>query len=623
MSSGERLLTLGELANIWVDEPAAPFQIALVGVFDAGPFSRADGSIDTAGVRAELAGRARGVPALRRRVVSRQGLGRPMWTMDPRPSPERQIAVATLPPSQDILSWCAQEIVRPLDMAGPPWRAVVVDGLDGARFGLLLVVHHVLADGLTGVAIAGALLDPTAEGRGDEPAPLAPPSGPAPGGDDLVLATSAGRVLREVWGAPARLWHGWRQVTDAAKEFRTRAPVTSLSRPLGPERRLATVRQPLGELRSAGHRLGVTVNDLLLAAVTGGLRELLVGRGDVLPAGGLRASMPVGSRGAGQPDGILLVDLSVAESDPLRRLAQIRDDTTRLKARLHSGGGDVLDVLRLPLPAARLAVRWMRRIAGRRLNLFVTNVPGPAEPLWLAGARLLETYPVAPLVRGLSLDVAALSYAGALHVAVNADAAVTDLQVLAAGMQRSFAELREAARAGARLPAAPASDADRRGVVENTVVIERSPASVFAFVTDPRQEPAWNPQLLEVDQLTDGPVGVDTRFRMRFGSGVGDSTVTYTAFDPPHRWASTSTSRRLDVRFEGTIHPAGPGSRLVVRTRLLPHGPLRPLAPLLRRYLHWAWNRNLAAIKAELENHETGEDHASRGRVREPVRQHP
>ncbi|MGY1712528.1 wax ester/triacylglycerol synthase domain-containing protein [Geodermatophilus sp. SYSU D00758] len=448
----ERPLSLQELANVWVDEPSAPFQIALVGVFDAGPFSGADGSVDTTRVRSELARRARTVPALRRQVRwPRPGRGRPRWTADLHPSPERRITVASLPPGADFLAWCAQEVVRPLDLAGPPWRAVVVDGLEGNRFALLVVVHHVLADGLTGVAIVGALLDPTPAGRADEPVPVAQPARPATGG--RAVGTSADRVLRRVRGAPDRLRRGRRRVADAAADFRTRAPLTSLSHPLGPHRRLVVVQQPLADLRSAGHRLGATVNDLLLAAVTGGLRELLLGRGDELPAVGLRASMPVGSRGAGQPDGILLVDLPVAEPDPLRRLAVIREDTARLKARMRSGGGDVLDVLHLPLPAARLAVRWMRRIAGGRLNLFITDVPGPAEPLWLAGARMLEAYPVAPLVHGLPLGVAALSYAGVLHVSTNADAAVDDLEVLATGMRRSFAELLAAAGPGARLPA--------------------------------------------------------------------------------------------------------------------------------------------------------------------------
>jgi diacylglycerol O-acyltransferase / wax synthase len=629
-------LTLAELANVWVDEASAPFQVALIGVFEPGPFRRGDGTLDVARVRGELTRRAGRVPELRRRIVwPGGGSGRPFWIEDPAALPDGRISVASLPTGVDLFSWCAPRIVRPLDLTGPPWRADIVDGLDGGRFALVIIVHHVLADGLTGVALAGALFDPgpdgrvdlTAEGPAQIPTTVLGNPGADRDGDRRAAGTVARREKHRARMVAGRLRRGWRQMIDAVADFRTSAPLTSLSHhPVGSGRRLATVRQPMDVLRAAGHQLGVTVNDLLLAAVTGGLRELLLHRDDQLPAEGLRASVPVGAGTPGQAHGILLVDLPVAEPDPLYRLAQIRDTTFRLKARLRSGGGDVLDVLRLPLPVARVAVRWMRRIAGRRINLFVTNVPGPAAAWWLAGARLVEAHPVAPLIRGLSLNVAALSYAGRLHVSVNADGAVTDLDAFTCGMERSFAALVAAARAGAALPAVPQPETllgYSRREVENTIEIDRDPSVVFTYMTNIRREPDWNPQLIEVEQLTEGPIGVGTRFRMRFGHGVGDSTVTYVGFDPPHRWTAESTSRRLNVRFQGAVEPVGARSRLVVRTRLMPIGPLRPLTPLLRLYMHRVWNRNLVAVKAQLENRMRGEPDASRSGVREPVRQYP
>jgi hypothetical protein len=138
---------------------------------------------------------------------------------------------------------------------------------------------------------------------------------------------------------------------------------------------------------------------------------------------------------------MLLVELPVAEADPLRRLAAITSTTAALKQRLRSGGGNAFDVLHLPTPLARVAVRWMRRIAARGINLFVTNVPGPSEPLFLAGSRLLGVVPVAPLSADVPLGIAALSYAGTLEVGINADAAVTDLDVLCQAMEREFAAL--------------------------------------------------------------------------------------------------------------------------------------------------------------------------------------
>ena len=603
-------LTLGELATVWVDEPAAPFHIALAGEFDATPFQQDAGTLDLERVRAELVRRVGRVPVLHRRIVSPTiGKGRPYWADDPSFDPVRHVTCASLPDGAAFLDWCAQAILRPLDRGRPLWRAVVVGGLPGARFGLLLVVHHAVAGGLAGVALAGALLDASSEG------PAGPRPIPAAGGEAIPAES-----------LPERLRRRRRQMADAAADFRTRAPVTSLSRPTGPGRRLATVRLPLRELHDAGHQLGVTVNDLLLAGISGGLRELLAGRGDDVTDLVLRASIPVGAGSAGQPDGMLLVGLPAGEADPLRCLAAIHGRTTQLKSRLRGGGGDVLDVLQLPLPVAKLAVRWMRHIASGRINLFVTNVPGPARPLWLAGAQLLEAVPVAPLAHGVPLGIAALSYCDTLHVGINADAAVADLDVLAAGVQRSVTALVDAARAGVRLPVTSAGDADQRRtrtLVVNAITIDRDPGGVFAFMVDPRHELDWNPQLLAVEQLTDGSIGPGTRFRMRFGHGIGDSTVTYTAFDPPHLWAATSTSHRLDVRLEGSVVPAGSGARLVVRTWLLPRGALRPLAPLLRRHMHRTWDRNLAVIKTQMENQQKGQSDADRDRLRERVRQHP
>jgi WS/DGAT/MGAT family acyltransferase len=216
---------------------------------------------------------------------------------------------------------------------------------------------------------------------------------------------------------------------------------------VGPTRRLTVVRWPLEEVRGSGHALGVTVNDLLLAAVAGGLRELLLARGDAVDRLTVRTSVPAATREGRQASGILLVDLPVRESDPLRRLASVHRATAEQKRSLSAGAPDITDVLHLPLPLARLGMRWLRRFGGTRVNLFVTDVPGPAAPLWLAGARLLEAVPVAPLVQHVGLCVAALSYAGDLAVSVHADGSVADLERLAEGMAADGAAFGEAAAA--------------------------------------------------------------------------------------------------------------------------------------------------------------------------------
>jgi diacylglycerol O-acyltransferase / wax synthase len=600
-----RRLRLDELANEWAQGRDTPFQIALVGVFDAAPFLADDGTLEIHRVRDELVRRVWRVPELTQRVVwTRFGEGRPLWAADPSFDPQRHIESTTLPAGADFVEWCADRLVRPLDKHRPLWRIEVVDGLPENRCALIVVLHHLMADGLTGVAIASSLLDTSPEVRISDRALHAVaqlPDRRSLVADNLsTRARSVAALVRRVPALPARTRRRWRQVQDASRDFRTRAPVTSLSIPVGPRRRLAVVKASVDELQATAHAIGVTINDLLLAAVTEGLRQLLLARGDDLAGVELRTSVPVGAREKGQPTGILVVGLPVGEPDALRRLAMIRQQTMTLKTRLRAGGGDVLDVLLLPAAAARLAVRWMRRTADRQINLFVTNVPGPTQPLWLAGAQLLEAWPVAPLVANVPLAVTALSYVNALYVSLNADASVRDLAVLAEGMQRSLRDLFTAAHKGAELPVLEETLRSIPGVVENCIAIRCSPSEVFGYVANPEHELEWNAQLTAVEKLTGGPIGTGTRYRMRFRRGVGDSLVEYVRFDPPRSWASRSTSRRLDVRFEGEVTPMESGSRLVVRTLLVPKGTLRPLRPALRSFMRRQWNHHLAAIEARL-----------------------
>jgi diacylglycerol O-acyltransferase / wax synthase len=443
---------MDELVNAWVADDCTPFQIALLGVFDATPFLLPGGAVDVPRIRRELAVRAARVAGLRRRVVwTRLGEGMPVWAPDPAFDAEQHVEGAALPAGAELADWAANRIVRPLPLDRPLWRAEVVDGLPGQRFAIVIVVHHIAADGMAGVALAGSLLDTTPEG----PAPSAPPPAASP-------LPSSRALLRDRWDATVatlrrarlpsagtlrRLRDLVRQSRDASADLRTRTSETSLPRTVGPHRRLVIVRQPLHELRRTGHSLGVTVNDLLLAAVTGGLRELLRRRGDDVDALRIRTSMPAATGGGGQASGILLVDLPVTEGDPLRRLALVNAVTTTAKRRLYAGAPDITDVMHLPRPLARLGMQWMRRFGGTRVSLFVTDVPGPPTPLWLAGARLLAAVPIAPLVQHVGLNVAALSYAGELAVSVQADGSVTDLQVLADGMAADFAVFRATATA--------------------------------------------------------------------------------------------------------------------------------------------------------------------------------
>jgi len=452
-------LRIDELVNAWGGGRDTPRQIALLGVFDASPFLRPDDTVDVPRIRRELAARVRRVAPLGRRVVwTHPGEGRPFWVADPSFLPEDHIEHATMPRGSDLANWAANRMVRPLDVNRPLWRAEVVDGLPDARFAVIIVLHHIAADGATAVAMVGALLD-----QASDAVPVAPPVAavpPLPSHRELlrerVHETGAAlrRARRAATGGVARLRRGVAQYRDAIAAFRSPEPPTCLPRHVGPGRRLVIARQPLEAVQRAGDTLGATVNDLVLAAVAGGLRVLMEANGHAVDGLVLRSIVPAATGRPGQVMGMLVVALPVGEPDPLRRLARVNRATTTAKTRLHAAD-DVPEVLHLPVPLARAAVRTAWRFGSSRVSLSVTDVPGPTAPLWLAGARLLEAIPVAPLVPLVPVAVAALSYAGDLAVSINADAAVRDLELVGAGMERSFSEFRDLAAAGVMLPRLP------------------------------------------------------------------------------------------------------------------------------------------------------------------------
>lgn len=147
-------------------------------------------------------------------------------------------------------------------------------------------------------------------------------------------------------------------------------------------------------------------------------------------------------------------------------------------------------------------------------------------------------------------------------------------------------------------------------VVENCIEIAAPAELVFDYVTDVPREPEWNPQLRAVEKLTPGPIGVGTRYRARFGRGVGLTVIENTAFDRPRSWSAISTARSLDTRFQGRVTGVAGGCRLAFRTELAPRGALRVLSPVLRRLMRRSWDRDLRVFKTIIERWPGSEDEA-------------
>jgi diacylglycerol O-acyltransferase len=326
-------------------------------------------------------------------------------------------------PEVQLLTEVASRAVMPLPRDRPLWRLELISGLSGGRVGVLLVLHHAVADGLAALAISRRLLN---DGEPDD-APRERPHRPTERPRASLLGALSGllRRARAMW-----------------RELSVLAPITRLARPLGPTRRLVVVRASLEEVRAAGRREEATVNDVVLAAVAAGLRDRLRAWGDDPEQLTLRASMPmaVSGRGTNEVD-ITVLPLPLAGDDAVSRLRAIAAITRSRKQARSSGRTASVAMPSVPPFVARFFVRWLRRAGAKRVNLYVTNVPGPPEALRFGGARVLSVVPIPPLVAGVPLGVAVVSYAGELIVALHGDGTLEDLDRMGAAVAAGLEEL--------------------------------------------------------------------------------------------------------------------------------------------------------------------------------------
>jgi diacylglycerol O-acyltransferase / wax synthase len=238
------------------------------------------------------------------------------------------------------------------------------------------------------------------------------------------------------------------------------APHCSLNVPISRDRRFGVVRADLRELKAIKSALGGTVNDVILAAVTGGLRSLLIERGDDVPSPGLRAMVPVNLRTAAQRFGLgnkvssLFVHLPVMEPEAERRYRLVVGETGELKGGRSVGGAAELVTIAGLAPPILHSIFARSALATRLFNITITNVPGPQIPLYAFGARMEEVWPLVPLAADHSLGIAVVSYDGQVFFGLNGDAGnASDLDVLALGIEAAIAELRQLAEPSPALPA--------------------------------------------------------------------------------------------------------------------------------------------------------------------------
>ena len=385
------------------------------------------------------------VPRYRQRVREVPGgLANPVWVDDDRFDLGYHVRRSALPrPGSDeqLRDLVARVVSRPLDRNRPLWEVYVVEGLSGGRVALLYKTHQALVDGVETVDLGQLLLDREPADRqlgSDEWRPRRHP-GPA----DL-LVDAVRDTLREprvlVDTVQTRSVAAVRTGSAAASRARSIAQAltgrgverdTPITGRLSQQRRVVTVDTRLADYRAVRDAAGGTVNDVILSCVTGGLRTWLMARGESL--GGLRqvrAVVPVSvideeleATSLGSQIAAHVVDLPVAEPSPLVRLHQVsysflaHKETGRGVAANRLAGIAGFAPTTFHAIGSRVAAAELRR----GYHLSVTNVPGPQSPLYAAGARMLATYPVPPLLPGHPLSIGVTSYDGQVFYGITAD----------------------------------------------------------------------------------------------------------------------------------------------------------------------------------------------------------
>jgi diacylglycerol O-acyltransferase / wax synthase len=438
--------------------------IASTAIFEGPPPSRKE-------FLAYITGRLPGVPLYRRKLRTVPfRLARPVWVEDPNFDLRYHVRWTAVPApggDQQLADLMARVMSQRLDRDHPLWEYWVIEGLAEDRWGLISKVHHCMVDGISGTDLYRVIFDVT-----PEPSPPVPADDQTVGGEpspallaaqgalDVVTlpvrqARALSRVLTDPRGALT-------QVAGTARAIGKMAPSlwpatgSSLSGQIGAQRRYTWARASLEDIKAVKRELGGTVNDVVLAAISGGFRSLLLARGELTEPHEVPSLVPVSLRAAGEENiyenrvSALVANLPVHIADPAERLAAVRAELESLKASHEALVGEALISLGRYSPYI-LASWWVRTVLGlpqREIVTVTTNVPGPQQTLYGMGRRLVEIIPYVPIATTVRIGISIFSYDGNVTFGVTGDYAVNpDLDVLARGIETGVADLVAAAKA--------------------------------------------------------------------------------------------------------------------------------------------------------------------------------
>jgi WS/DGAT/MGAT family acyltransferase len=394
-------------------------------------------------------------------------LGRPVWVDDPHFNIEYHIRHTALPEpgsEAELRKLVGRVMSQQLDRSKPLWEMWVVEGLEADHWAVLAKTHHCMVDGVSGTDLLALILDL-------EPEPERPPAddwhpSPIPSGLSLAGDALAGlarspyeqmRALRATTRLPrqtlARMGEIGKGLSGMVGVMRSNE--TSLNGPIGPHRRFAWAETTVDDVKRIRKGVGGTFNDVVLAAITRGFRDLLTARGESTDLE-VRSMVPVSVRardasGKAVGDGTydnkvaaMFAMLPVNLDDPVERLHSITAQMSGLKESKQAVAAEALTSLSGFAPPMLLAVgmRIATRARQRSINTITTNVPGPQFQLYAAGRKMLKAYPYIPLATQIRISVGIFSYNGEITFGVTGDYDSTpDLDVLCTGIEDGIGEL--------------------------------------------------------------------------------------------------------------------------------------------------------------------------------------
>ncbi len=440
----------------------ASFAIASIAIFE-GPPPAYEEFLGAIRARLPL------VPMYRRKLRTVPlKLGPPVWVDDSDFDLHYHVRQTALPaPGGDaeLSALIARVMSQRLDRDFPLWEYWLVHGLSEDRWAVISKVHHCMVDGVSGTDLYRVIFDfspdatpPQLEESPPEAEPGALWLAARSAADMVVLPVRTVAAMRGMLSRPAE---ARRQLTETARAVLKLAPAalpaagSSLVGRIGRQRRYAWARASLEDVKAIKRELGGTVNDVVLAAISAGFRDLLLSRGEEPAPHMVPSLVPVSVRAPGEESiyenrvSILMADLPVHLADPVERLTSVKSQLSDLKASHEAIAGEALVALGrfTPYPLASLTVRLAYSLPQREIVTVTTNVPGPGQPLYAMGRRLVEIIPYVPIATRLRTGISIFSYCGKLTFGVTGDFATTpDIDVLARGIENGIAELLAVAR---------------------------------------------------------------------------------------------------------------------------------------------------------------------------------